>query len=666
MSSKSPYYSSLEQEQSTAMDFHHSTSIQSSSDSSYDGINAEASLAFCDILYTIPTGWPWAKSNKVILNSVSGVMSPGLNAILGPTGSGKTTLLDILADRKSSSRVSGSVLVNGRLREDNFRFKTGYVVQDDIVTGSLTVKENFMFSAALRLPSSTSWAQREERVATVIQELGLERCANQKIGTEFFRGVSGGERKRTNIGMELIIEPQVLFLDEPTTGLDAYTAVSVVQLLKRLGSTGNRVVVMSIHQPRYSIFKLFDTLTMLSLGNTVFHGPAHQALPYFNRLGYECEEHDNPADYFLDIINRCELTLKDEKTESTPLLGAPHSAPTDLASEYLGSPECQSVRSSLGPIVEGMVGTKRANGGPLGSLLSIDNYATNFFWQCVVVGFRAAVKIWRNPLTIVMQTLVMVIFALIVGGIYFQLASTPSGMMDRLGVIFFIVMSQVFGNLGAIELFIKERAAFLHESSSGYYRVSVYFLSKSVTDLMIMRMIPLTVFSAITYFMIGFQYDAAKFGVFYLTLALTSMAGAALAFTCSAMVSVFAVANLLVSLIFILYMLFGGFLIGLSSIPDWISWMKYLSIFRYSIEAISVNELQDQWYSEKLGPNGTCPYEVKNATCYADGNLVLKYRGYSLDWLWYDQIALAGTTLGWLILAYIVLRIVKIYYRHFK
>ncbi len=122
-----------------------------------------------------------------------------------------------------------------------------------------------MFSAALRLPSSTSWAQRKERVTTVIQELGLERCANQKvhtrpwnfcrkvvacsvfslifnnqrifdslqIGTEFFRGVSGGERKRTNIGMELIIEPQVLFLDEPTTGLDAYTAVSVVQLLKR-------------------------------------------------------------------------------------------------------------------------------------------------------------------------------------------------------------------------------------------------------------------------------------------------------------------------------------------------------------------------------------------------------------------------------------------------
>ena len=133
------------------------------------------------------------------------------------------------------------------------------------------------------------------------------------MGTEFFRGVSGGERKRTNIGMELIIEPQILFLDEPTTGLDACTAVSVVQILKRhakskvislcvgglwyywkfiacmfllrLSQSGNRIVIMSIHQPRYSIFKLFDSLTMLSLGNLVYHGPTSQALIYFNNLG---------------------------------------------------------------------------------------------------------------------------------------------------------------------------------------------------------------------------------------------------------------------------------------------------------------------------------------------------------------------------------------------
>ena len=112
--------------------------------------------------------------------------------------------------------------------------------------------------------------------------------------------------------MELIIEPQVLFLDEPTTGLDANTAVSVVQLLKqyvvnactctsmcimfglsmaiifyyfRLSQVNNRIVIMSIHQPRYSIFKLFDSLTLLSVGNMVYHGNAHRALEYFDRIG---------------------------------------------------------------------------------------------------------------------------------------------------------------------------------------------------------------------------------------------------------------------------------------------------------------------------------------------------------------------------------------------
>ncbi|XP_003392114.2 PREDICTED: ATP-binding cassette sub-family G member 2-like, partial [Amphimedon queenslandica] len=126
------------------------------------------------------------------------------------------------------------------------------------------------------------------------------------VGTEFIRSVSGRERKRTNIGMELIIEPQVLFLDEPTTGLDAFTAVAVVQLLRNLSRNSERIIVMSIHQPRYSIYKQFDSLTLLSQGNMVYHGAIKETLPYFTNLGYFCEEHDNPADFLLDVTNQCE------------------------------------------------------------------------------------------------------------------------------------------------------------------------------------------------------------------------------------------------------------------------------------------------------------------------------------------------------------------------
>lgn len=95
----------------------------------------------------------------------------------------------------------------------------GYVVQDDIISGALTVRENLNFSANVRLPRTISTKERQQRVDQIIQELGLDACADTRIGTEFLRGVSGGERKRTCIGMELVFSPKILFLDEPTTGI---------------------------------------------------------------------------------------------------------------------------------------------------------------------------------------------------------------------------------------------------------------------------------------------------------------------------------------------------------------------------------------------------------------------------------------------------------------
>ncbi|CAL1544614.1 unnamed protein product, partial [Lymnaea stagnalis] len=108
--------------------------------------------------------------------------------------------------------------------------------------------------------------------------------SNAQVGNEFLRGVSGGEKKRINIGMELIISPAVLFLDEPTTGLDANTANTVMKLLKRFASVlsrRGRTIIFSIHQPRYSIYRLFDSLMLLSQGHTVYHGPSEEALAFF-------------------------------------------------------------------------------------------------------------------------------------------------------------------------------------------------------------------------------------------------------------------------------------------------------------------------------------------------------------------------------------------------
>ncbi|KAK6979233.1 ATP-binding cassette sub- G member 2 [Biomphalaria glabrata] len=262
-----------------------------------------AVLSAHNVSYTIKVASRFCSSEeKQILFDVTAIFKAGLTAVLGPTGSGKSSLLDILAGRKDNQRISGQLLLNGKPVPTNFKCMVGYVVQDDVVMGTLSVRENLTFSAALRLRASIKAAERKERINKVIKELGLEKCADTKVGNDFIRGVSGGERKRCNIGMELIISPQVLFLDEPTTGLDANTAKTVLLFLKRLARRG-RTIVFSLHQPRFSIYKMFDTLLLLSQGHTVYFGPARDALHFFSMQGYMCEKHNNPPDFFLDVMN---------------------------------------------------------------------------------------------------------------------------------------------------------------------------------------------------------------------------------------------------------------------------------------------------------------------------------------------------------------------------
>ncbi|CAF3425450.1 unnamed protein product [Rotaria sp. Silwood1] len=164
-----------------------------------------STITFNSINYTVPTQGCiryLKKDKKQILHNLTGIFKPGMNAILGPTGSGKSSLLDILAGRKDHQGLIGQVLIDGQPQMQDFKYRVGYVVQDDMVSGTLTVRENLAFSANVRLPRNVSSEDKIAIVDRVIVQLGLEKCADSRVGTETSRGVSGGERKRTNIGMD--------------------------------------------------------------------------------------------------------------------------------------------------------------------------------------------------------------------------------------------------------------------------------------------------------------------------------------------------------------------------------------------------------------------------------------------------------------------------------
>uniref|UniRef100_A0A673MZP7 ATP-binding cassette, sub-family G (WHITE), member 2a n=1 Tax=Sinocyclocheilus rhinocerous TaxID=307959 RepID=A0A673MZP7_9TELE len=514
--------------------------------------------------------------------------------------------------------LSGEVLIDGAPQPPNFKCLSGYVVQDDVVMGTLTVRENLRFSAALRLPKSIRQREKDEKIERL----------NSGVGTQLIRGVSGGERKRTNIGMELIIDPPVLFLDEPTTGLDASTANSVLMLLKRMANSG-RTIILSIHQPRYSIYRLFDSLTLLVGGRLVYHGLAQDALDYFSQIGYTCEPHNNPADFFLDVVNGESTAValnklnNSEELDEEQLSSSLKGIEDRLVEEYKNSSSYKQTKSELERIVQGQDYSTRPKSRTI-------TYSTSFCHQFNWVLRRTFRNLMLNPQTPFAQIGVMILLALVVGAIFFGVEENSSGIQNR----YLNMFSQ-------------------HEHISGYYRVSVYFLSKILSDILTLRTIPAIIFSCVVYWMIGLKSSAEAFFIFLFSIILMSYTATSMTLAISADQTVVAIANIFMTISFVFMMIFSGLLVNLPSVADWLNWLKYFSIPRYGLAALEINEFTGLNFCDmrNISINNYC----------STGEDFLSEQGidYSTWGLWQNHLALGIMTLIFLIIAYLKLRFIK-------
>ncbi|CAF1203011.1 unnamed protein product [Adineta steineri] len=551
------------------------------------------------------------------------------SAKLGPSGCGKSTLIDILANRKTPKSFLGDVLLDGQVIDDSFKYMSGYVVQEDILSGTLTIKENIMFSLNTRLRTKLPKQERENLVAKVIEDLGLTRRADDTLGTDLKRGVSGGERKRTCIGMELVLAPKVLFLDEPTTGLDATTAQIVMKILKRLSKSG-RTIIFSIHQPRFSIFNLFDQVVLMCKGQIVYYDSPENVLPYFRKQGFARDPDDSPPDFLLDIL----LKANQDSPESTAKLGA-------LVGYYKGTKVFQKIRNEINQQIR-IASFNMANNKNKIAKKSI-------FKELYYISKRTVMNTYRNPLLFLSQIVVAVFVGLLIGLVFFNMAKTVDpGIQNRLGAIFMIVSSKILSTVTAIEPLVKERPLFIHEVVSGYYRVPTFFVAKLICDILPLRIIPSIIYSLIVYFMTGLQRTATKFFIFLLTIFLCSLFGSAICFFFSALIPMFAVALVIVVLIFVVMMIFSGFIVDLGSLYSWIGWLKWLSAFRYASNLLTINEFRDITFC------------LANMTsiCPTNGTDILKSKqiDYGSDWdQWKDVLALGAMAVAFFVFAFIQL-----------
>ncbi|KAJ1552539.1 ATP-binding cassette sub- G member 2, partial [Cladochytrium tenue] len=308
--------------------------------------------------------------------------------------------------------------------------------------------------------------EKERLVDQLLESLGLERAANTAIGEPDAakKGVSGGERKRCALAMELLIRPGVLFLDEPTTGLDAATALKVVKLLRRLARTG-RTVIMTI--PSSEAYLCFDDYILMSDGQILYQGEAgRSAVDYFARHGFKCPRYSSPPDYFFMYIlhqrRRRQAWEVSAGGSMTDDVDAAEQRDSDqvrkLLRAWATSPEARAIAAE--------VQSPRRRGGIQATAMK---YQSSTWTQFGFLYGRASKNAFRNPMVLA-RCVVMALFQILLMGLTFLRTDQKVGqaaVQNRLGVLFFLSAAKVMTGLtSTIPIFLRERNVFLREEST--------------------------------------------------------------------------------------------------------------------------------------------------------------------------------------------------------
>ncbi|KAM9016320.1 ATP-binding cassette sub-family G member 8 isoform 3-T3 [Ara ararauna] len=545
------------------------------------------------------------------------VQSGQMLAVIGSTAGGKTSLLDVITCRDHGGKVTtGQIMINNKPCTPQLVKKCiAHVRQDDRLLPHLTVRETLLFVAKLRLPKFFSDSQRKKRVEDVIAELRLRQCANTRVGNEYLRGVSGGERRRVSIAVQLLWNPGILILDEPTSGLDSFTAHNLVITLSRL-ARGNRVVLLSLHQPRSDIFQLFDLVLLMTSGLTVYCGTARDMVQYFTELGYPCPRYSNPADFYVD------LTSIDKQTAEKEMESRERA--NTLANLFLEN--VKDFDDFLWKTTEG------------------DNVANTLSKQR-----RQVSNDFRDLPTLLIHGFEALFMSLLIGFLYYGHEKTRLSIRDTTALLYMIGALIPFTViLDVIAKCHSERAMLYHDLEGGMYSVSPYFFAKILGELpehcgfVIIYAVPI-------YWLSNLVPEVEHFLLNFLLVWLAVYSARAMALWMAALLPTLQLAAFFGNVIFTAFYMSGGFVISLKNLWTVPYWFSRISFLRWNFQGMMQIQFTDTTYEMPFG----------NFSFQIPGKLVIQSMDLDSHPLYMSYIVLTSTIGTFLFLYYLCLRFIK-------
>ncbi|XP_055713086.1 ATP-binding cassette sub-family G member 1 isoform X2 [Phlebotomus papatasi] len=583
-------------------------------------------LAFENLTYRVKEG---RKSNaKVILKEVSGrLRSKELTAIMGPSGAGKSTLLNILSGYKTTN-IEGSITMNGKERNLSlFRKYSAYIMQDNQLHANLTVEEAMTVAANLKLSSKKPKTEKNLVIREILDTLGL-----QEHRTTMTRNLSGGQKKRLSIALELVNNPPVMFFDEPTSGLDSSTCFQCINLLKML-ARGGRTIICTIHQPSARLFEMFDQLYTLADGQCVYQGSTKQLVPFLSTLGLECPSYHNPASYVIEvscgehgdhtrklvngILNgkrdiRTELDFIDKKNDASSALVKVHTKKVVDKNDVqnVGEKFADNLNANGNGVIKATINNDIAKENTTVSIpIDIDKeldvnsallpdemleatenparYATTMFHQFWVVLKRTLLFSRRDWTLMYLRLFAHVMVGFLIGALYYDIGNDGAKVLSNLGFLFFNMLFLMYTSMTITILsFPLEMPVLLKENFNRWYSLRSYYMAITISDIPF-QAIFCVIYVSIVYYFTSQPFEMFRFSMFLTSCLLISFVAQSVGLVVGAAMNV-QNGVFLAPVMSVPFLLFSGFFVSFDAIPVYLRWITYLSYIRYGFEGTAL------------------------------------------------------------------------------